>query len=990
MASTSVRIEFPAPKTSAFFSAFNKAEKRTNDFRESVTANLSVGRSFLSTFSMVGNVVTGAFFAARMASDAFRSSFESTIGSAARFQSSLLEIKGLGVETSIEILRQRIRGLTAEFGQDRSATIKAYYDAISAGRDSYQVMAASAKAATVANTDLSIAVDLSTTVLNAYGAASSLAFTAMDQLIAIVQQGKTTIPELARSLGMVLPSAAAMRVSLAEVGAAIAALTSSGMQTSVAITSLRAVLSNISKPTKEAAIEAERLGVDFSLAGIRARGLAGFLEDLRKRSGGSVESVRALFGSVEAFNAAALLASEDGGKKFTDALEAIQSSSGGLDKSFDSFRKSAQFTLSRLGQAVVNFGESIGKTLLPAITIVANLAMDLIGDLTDHVERNSVSISDAITEFARRADNWLRQVLPDAANTLVEKFQELYNWLKDDLLNAADSFAGDVGNDLDSVAGAADDVSMAFDKMAGAIGRVRETVEWALQPILTIRDAIAWAGTKAGEAAYEFNESTGAIDRWAATAKGALDLLIASFDSDAWVKGFENFRANVKRDLDLFVNDFKATYNSISEWFSGIPQGFSTLFGTIYGIVSNEVGSLVNFLERSLQSIVNFFMNLVDSAGNLARQFGDIVADQFGAVGETVDWLTEKFREAFGASIWPEYMQKLVTDAGGKLGEYAKLWRDSTGNIEETLDRQTDKMGEYVQQAESYMHQMNQFTFTVRRFKLNDIGGAIDRDAIEDFREAIGQSEKAADMLRRLRSTVGRELVEQQSRNLLDRADESQAAGEYRRAIDARKRAAELDRALRDGDFMQLDFVKNRIAEIETSLANANDPLRAFADATKKHLGKDLKESMGADFEALLDVVNEYVGNSKIPDALESGTKHLAGGTAKVASVFASLPGQIASSMRQAVAATRSGIAELGEAMSRVPEFSQSRFALAGAPPTVAPIAAASTSNVSNNATINQNLNFSGPIDSQARGYDVARQAKLLVDETLRTQRLFR
>ncbi len=113
-----------------------------------------------------------------------------------------------------------------------SSLSAAEYQALSSGVAVNQAtgyMAVSAKAARAGFTDLTVAVDGSTSVLNAWKLDASAATDVYNQMIVAQNFGKTTLGEIAGSIGQVAATAAGLKVSYTEVLAATAAMTKGGI-----------------------------------------------------------------------------------------------------------------------------------------------------------------------------------------------------------------------------------------------------------------------------------------------------------------------------------------------------------------------------------------------------------------------------------------------------------------------------------------------------------------------------------------------------------------------------------------------------------------------------------------------------------------------------------------------------------------------------------------------------------------------------------------
>mgnify|MGYP000031288283 FL=1 len=159
------------------------------------------------------------------------------------------------------------------------------YQAISASVDTGDAIAfmeTATKAAVGGFTDNATAVDGLTSVLNAYGMEASHVDEIANQMLITQNLGKTTFGELAASIGQVAPVASALGVSTEELLSSLAVTTAQGLGTSEAITALKASMSNIIKPSKEAAEAAEALGIDFSVSAVQSKGWIGFLKDVRE------------------------------------------------------------------------------------------------------------------------------------------------------------------------------------------------------------------------------------------------------------------------------------------------------------------------------------------------------------------------------------------------------------------------------------------------------------------------------------------------------------------------------------------------------------------------------------------------------------------------------------------------------------------------------------------------------------------------------------
>lgn len=231
---------------------------------------------------------------------------------------------------SMQKVSDEIRAVSDETGAGVADLSESVYQAISAGVDAAHAvgfvkdMTIAAKAGF---TDTTTAVNGVTTVLNAYGKSAEEATAITDQMLLAQNFGKTSFGEMAQSMGNVIPIAAQLNVSTQELFGSIAVLTKNGIQTSEAITGLKAAYSNILKPSSEAAKLAQSLGLEFNAAHLQSVGWAKFLGEVKQATGGNAEQMAQLFGSVEALNSVLVLTGKGAGD-FDKVMNQMADSAG--------------------------------------------------------------------------------------------------------------------------------------------------------------------------------------------------------------------------------------------------------------------------------------------------------------------------------------------------------------------------------------------------------------------------------------------------------------------------------------------------------------------------------------------------------------------------------------------------------------------------------------------------------------------------------------
>ena len=330
--------------------------------------------------------VTSAFAKWGVAMSAATAAF--SIKEATEFETKMAEVSTLLDDTSgLEGMEQAVKDLAITYGQFPDDQVASLYSIISAGAESsaeaIQTLEAANRLAIGGVTEVAIAADGLTSALNAYGEEAGTVVDVSDAMFVAMKAGKTTIGELSGSLGNVAPIAAEAGVSLDELLGATAALTKTGATTSVSMNGLRQVISSVLKPTSEAQKEAKLLGIEFNSAALQSQGLQGFLENLKKATGGNKDSLTQLFGSVEALGPVFALTGSQAGA-FSEIMADMENKAGATDAAFSKMDETGGQAFARLKATGEVLAITMGNELLPA---VADLANFLIGPTTAGINK---------------------------------------------------------------------------------------------------------------------------------------------------------------------------------------------------------------------------------------------------------------------------------------------------------------------------------------------------------------------------------------------------------------------------------------------------------------------------------------------------------------------------------------------------------------------------------------------------------------------------
>lgn len=364
---------------------------------------VNMSRSISDSFDRIA-LKAGAAYAA----------FKTVFGSAGEFLEfdkslKLIETQ-LGQDTSqVTELESAIRELAATFGTRLAAQSKGFFEILSVGitdtAEATNLLTEANKLAIGGNADLNVVVGGLTAIMKGYGDKIKSVTDISDAFFTASLAGNITIEELAEGMGRVVPLAEVLGVSFDELSGAVSALTTAGVSSREAITSVRAVLAAIAKPSSEAADEAERLGLQFNAAAVQSKGLAGFLEDLKQKTGGNVDSMTLLFGGVESLLPALSLTGK-GGVEFANIMQQMADKNGIAEESFKKLAAADQFKIDRFMAAINNIAITLGGTLSSILAPAAEAAASALNKLfgvqqTSAIDKQKKAIEDLEAKLVR-------------------------------------------------------------------------------------------------------------------------------------------------------------------------------------------------------------------------------------------------------------------------------------------------------------------------------------------------------------------------------------------------------------------------------------------------------------------------------------------------------------------------------------------------------------------------------------------------------------
>jgi len=181
--------------------------------------------------------------------------------------------------------RKAIRSMAIEFGESVEDLNDATYAILSSQfkvSEGMGMLRAGSMAAVGGVTSVNVAVDLGTSVMNAYGNAAEDMVETYDKIQRIIYLGKTKYGELASSIGMVATNAALAKISLIDLGAMIAVTTQKGINSQQTMTALNGVIAEFGGASEDAKEMAKKYGFELTKEYLIQHGLREIIEGIIK------------------------------------------------------------------------------------------------------------------------------------------------------------------------------------------------------------------------------------------------------------------------------------------------------------------------------------------------------------------------------------------------------------------------------------------------------------------------------------------------------------------------------------------------------------------------------------------------------------------------------------------------------------------------------------------------------------------------------------
>jgi len=390
----------------------------------------------------------------------------------------------------LQELKPQLQDLSIDLAVDTGNTAAGLYEVISAFGDDAETLSRltiNAKAAAAGNASVAESVALTSAVTKGYGDTSA---TAMQQVADLafktVELGQTNFPQLAASMGRVVPLANELGIAQEELFAIFAAGTGVTGSTSEVSTQYRGVLQSLLAPTADMQKLMSALGYTSGEAMIEQLGFIDTVKTITSVAEQAGVPLQSFIGSIEG-QTLALALSGPLADQYTAKLEKLTNAAGATDSAFDAQSQGVNRLGFMLQQAQVKFtvfGQKLGDAMGPALLAFAE-TLEPLGD-------KALSLATWFSELDETTQKWAVGIAAGvaAAGPLLVFLGMMASGMST-VLSVAGALAGALGLLATPVGLVAAAIAGLTVALVTDFGGLRTGVVAAIQPIISALEPLA-------------------------------------------------------------------------------------------------------------------------------------------------------------------------------------------------------------------------------------------------------------------------------------------------------------------------------------------------------------------------------------------------------------------------------------------------------------------------------------------------------------------
>lgn len=577
-------------------------------------------------------------------------------------------------QVSVQKLSKEFLNLSNETGKSAVELTEAGYQALSASVPVEKLggfIRTSANMAKVGFTDTATSVDLLSTAVNAYGLEADQADSIANKLVNTQNLGKTSVNELASSMGIVIPTAAGMNVNLDQLCTMYTLMTKQGIATAESTTYMNSMLNELGDSgTDVGKVLKEKTGKSFQDLMKDGKTTGDALKILKDYSKETGTAFNELWSSQEAGKAAMALLNDSAGD-FNETmgsmanvadlvgqgLEKMNTPSAKMAKALNRIKNSGielgsvllttvapyveQFTkkVEELTEKFNKMPDSQKKMVLVMLAVVASISpvLAIMGKLIKVFADGPIAVGNLMKGFGKLQTaiagiNAPVVTIVAVIAVLVAAFTHLWNTnenFRNNMIAIWDQIRDKISSFVDNVKERFAGLNISFADIVsalkaiwdgfceilapvfeGAFAALADTITTVCDVLIGILDTFIGLFTGNWEQCW-----TGIQEVFGGIWEGIKAVLTDVLES---LKGvLDTFLGWFGTDLDTAWADITATvesvWNGITDFFTSVWEGIKNVFETVVNGISDFLTSAWESITSSIQNVWDGIVNTVSA-----------------------------------------------------------------------------------------------------------------------------------------------------------------------------------------------------------------------------------------------------------------------------------------------------------------------------------------------------------------------------------------
>lgn len=564
-------------------------------------------------------------------------------------------------QVSVQKLSKEFLNLSNETGKSAVELTEAGYQALSASVPVEKLggfIRTSANMAKVGFTDTATSVDLLSTAVNAYGLEADQADSIANKLVNTQNLGKTSVNELASSMGKVIPTAAGMNVNLDQLCTMYTLMTKQGIATAESTTYMNSMLNELGDSgTDVGKVLKEKTGKSFQDLMKDGKTTGDALKILKDYSKETGTAFNELWSSQEAGKAAMALLNDSAGD-FNETmgsmanvadlvgqgLEKMNTPSAKMAKALNRIKNSGielgsvllttvapyieQFTkkVEELTEKFNKMPDSQKKMVLVMLAVVASISpvLAIMGKLIKVFADGPIAVGNLMKGFGKLQTAIAGINAPVVAivaviAVLVAAFTHLWNTnenFRNNMIAIWDQIRGKISSFVDNVKERFSGLNISFEDIVSTLKAIWDGFCEILAPVFE-----------------------GAFAALADTITTVCDVLIGILDTfiGLFTGNWEQCWTGIQEVFGGIWEGIKAVLTDVLEALKGVIDTFLGWFGTDLDTVWSEITSTV---ESVWNGIVDFFASvwngITSAASSAWETIKNVITVAIMLIGEII------------------------------------------------------------------------------------------------------------------------------------------------------------------------------------------------------------------------------------------------------------------------------------------------------------------------------------------------------------------